>query len=443
MANQDQGYQYGAPLAEQLRPHRLDEIMGQDHVIGPKTSLGQRLLAGTPPSMIVYGPPGTGKTSFARIVAQMIPSAEFHMLNAVGAGVKDLREIGEKAHEKRIAFKQRTILFVDEIHRFNKGQQDVLLPYVESGDLVLIGATTENPAYELNRALLSRCQLVAFKSLERPALDHIFKAAVTPYLEKYKFSIFPEASDYLLNVADGDARRLINSIEAIFNQIDASQGFVVQHDEVIEGKASIPQRCIDLEFVQNAISKPILAYDKNSQHHYDMISAFIKSIRGSDPDAALYWMVRMLEGGEDASFIARRLVILASEDVGNADPRALAVAVSVAQAVEMIGLPEAQINLAQAVTYLSSCPKSNASYMALHRAKEVVDQSGSQAVPVHLTSLGKKDYKYPHDFPKSWVDQNYLPESVQNRVQKSGGLYQPLLRGFEKQIREFYSWIKG
>jgi len=426
-----------APLSEVLRPKNLDEIIGQEKSIGPRSKLGQMLRKGLIPSLIVWGPPGTGKTTFAFALAQHI-QASFVNLNAVDSGVKALREVGEAGRERRLQYNQKTLLFVDEIHRFNKGQQDVLLPYVEKGDLILIGATTENPSYELNKALLSRSRVVVFERLTTDQLQMIVDKVCRFYEVTCQQILKPESQKNLLEIADGDARRLINSLEIIFDyyRFEKSPDSQVEH----------PSFPLDLEAVRELLQMSPLGYDKSSEMHYDVISAFIKSVRGSDPDAALYYMARMIEGGEDPVFIARRLIILASEDIGNADPRGLSLAVAGLQAVEAIGLPEAAITLAQVTTYLASCPKSNCSYMALHEAREAVKETKTLPIPLHLrsskTSLSKemgygKDYKYPHNFENAWVEQSYLPEELKNKV-----FYEPSNRGFEKTLKEYLQWVK-
>ncbi|MFS4459687.1 replication-associated recombination protein A [Bdellovibrio sp. HCB2-146] len=418
------------PLSEILRPKNLDEIFGQEKTLGPQSKLGQMLRKGYLPSLIIWGPPGTGKTTFALALSQHF-QAHFVNLNAVDSGAKALREVGEAGRDRRLQLQQKTVLFVDEIHRFNKAQQDVLLPFVEKGDLVLIGATTENPSYELNRALLSRCRVVVFERLSESDLQKIVARAEDHYKKPLANILSKEAIQNLLEYSDGDARRLINSLEILYNFTkDQEDGERLNRDDMRELLQQNP-----------------IGYDKSSEMHYDLISAFIKSIRGSDPDAAVYYLARMLDGGEDPIFIARRLIILASEDISNADPRAISVAVAGLQAVEAIGLPEGAITLAQVTTYLASCPKSNASYMALNKAKQLVEQTRTLPVPLHLrsakTALAKdlgygRDYDYPHSYPTGWVDQSYLPEEV-----KDAKLYEPTNRGFEKNIREYLNWMKN
>lgn len=419
-----------SPLSEILRPKNLDDIFGQQKTLGPQSKLGQMLRKGYLPSLIIWGPPGTGKTTFALALSQHF-KAHFVNLNAVDSGAKILREVGEGGRDRRIQYQQKTVLFVDEIHRFNKAQQDVLLPFVEKGDVVLVGATTENPSYELNRALLSRCRVVVFERLSDDDLRKIITRAEAHYKKSIDAMLIPESIQNLIEFSDGDARRLINSLEIIFNYMK---------DEPADVR-------LDVNDMRELLQQNPIGYDKNSEMHYDTISAFIKSVRGSDPDAAIYYLARMLDGGEDPVFIARRLIILASEDIGNADPRGISVAVAGLQAVEAIGLPEGAITLAQVTTYLASCPKSNASYMALNRAKALVEETRGLAVPLHLrsskTALSKElgygqGYKYPHDYPTGWTSQSYLPEEIQESV-----FYEPTQRGFEKNIRDYLSWMKG
>lgn len=418
-----------SPLSEILRPKNLDEIIGQEKIIGPQAKLGQMLRKGYLPSLIIWGPPGTGKTTFALALSQHF-KAHFVNLNAVDTGAKALREVGEQGRDRRLQFQQKTVLFVDEIHRFNKSQQDVLLPFVEKGDLVLIGATTENPSYELNRALLSRCRVVVFERLSEDNLREIVNRAGNHYKKPLTNILTAEAVENLLQYSDGDARRLINSLEILYNFAKDSEG-----------------ELLDIGEMRELLQQNPLGYDKASEMHYDLISAFIKSIRGSDPDAAVYYLARMLDGGEDPIFIARRLIISASEDIGNADPRAISVATAGLHAVEAIGLPEGAITLSQVTTYLASCPKSNASYMALNNARELVEKTRTLPVPLHLrsakTGLAKelgygKDYKYPHNYPTGWTEQSYLPDEV-----KDAKLYEPGTHGFEKNIREYLAWMKN
>lgn len=418
-----------SPLSEVLRPKNFDEIIGHDKTLGPQSKLGQMLRKGYLPSLIIWGPPGTGKTTFALALSQHF-NAHFVNLNAIDTGAKGLREVGEQGRDRRLQFQQKTVLFVDEIHRFNKAQQDILLPFVEKGDLILVGATTENPSYELNRALLSRCRVVVFERLTESELSKIITRAEAHYQQPLSTILDEQAVNNLLEYSDGDARRLINSLEILYAFSESSQ-----------------KQLMTVEEMRDLLQQSPIGYDKNSEMHYDLISAFIKSIRGSNPDSAVYYLARMLSGGEDPVFIARRLIILASEDIGNADPRALTIAVSGLQAIEAIGLPEGAITLSQITTYLASCPKSNASYMALNKAKELVEKTKTLSVPLHLrsakTALAKnlgygKDYKYPHEYPTGWVEQDYLPEEIEGLK-----LYEPTNRGFEKTIKDYLSWMKG
>lgn len=414
------------PLANKLRPHSLDEVQGQDAVIGESTPLGTLLREGLLQNLIVCGPPGTGKTSFAKSLAAHL-KAEFIELNAVDTGAKALKEVGEAGRNRRLERQEKTLVFLDEIHRLNKAQQDVLLPFIEKGDLYLIGATTENPNYELNRALLSRCRVIHFQRLSKQHLLNLAGKAVKLEMENLELKDFfsEESLQNLVDFADGDGRRLLNLLEitfVIYKSKKFSQLFPLQKEN------------LNLVFGETT-----LGYDKSSDQHYDCISAFIKSVRGSDVDAAIYYLARMIEGGEDPVFIARRLIILASEDIGNAEPRALPLATAGLQAVEAIGMPEARIVLAQVTSFMASCPKSNASYNAINSALEFVKQTGTLDVPLHLRSSQKGgDYKYPHFHPRGWVKQDYLPNPYEDKK-----FYSPPEHGFEKTLKEYLKWLKG
>ncbi|MCB0369789.1 MAG: replication-associated recombination protein A [Bdellovibrionales bacterium] len=409
------------PLAEVLRPESFKDFF-QTAVLTPKhLPIESWLEQSFIPNMILWGAPGTGKTSFSRLLEKQ-DQFTFIKVNAVETGTKELKTIGEDGRQRRKIYQKKTLLFIDEIHRLNKAQQDILLPFIESGDLSFVGATTENPYYELNKAILSRCRIVKFHKLNPDLLKKLYsKACDFLKIDESKF-LNDSVLDILINNIDGDVRQLYNTIE------------VLHHSNVTSD--------FTLDDIKNISESPSLFYDKTSDQHYDHISAFIKSIRGSDSNAALLYMVKMLAAGEDPIFIARRLVIIASEDIGNADPRALQVAINGLQAIELIGLPEGEITLAQVVTYLCSCPKSNKSYMALKKAKEFFSTNPNFEVPEHLRSgkqpFKSKPYLYPHDFHKSWVKQNYLPENIS----LTEDFYQPSEIGFEKNIKEYLNWLK-
>ncbi|MBC7743150.1 MAG: replication-associated recombination protein A [Bdellovibrionaceae bacterium] len=411
------------PLAEKLRPKHIADVIGQDHILGSTKPIGQLLRAGRLLNLIVTGPPGTGKTSFARALAQTA-KATFMAINAVDAGVKDLKAAGEEGKSRLLQRGEKTLLFVDEIHRFNKSQQDVLLPFIERGELYLVGATTEHPSYELNRALISRCQVIQFKRLEKESFYQLFARVETFEKLKKENLIDENAFETLIQLADGDGRRFLNLLESIVELYKINP-------------SNFP---MNVDTLEELMSHKIIAYDKASDQHYDSISAFIKSVRGSDADAALYYMARMLAGGEDPVYIARRLVILASEDIGNAEPRGLPLAIAGLQAVEAIGLPEAAINLAQVVTFLASAPKSNRSYMAWNKAKQFIETTGSADLPEALKSSnkGSGEYVYPHDYEKAYVTQNYWPSAI-----KPQKFYEPSSRGQEKLIGEYLKWLKS
>ena len=392
------------PLAERMRPRTLDAYVGQKHIVGKGAVLRSMIDSGRIASFILWGPPGVGKTTLAQIIANKLETP-FYTLSAVTSGVKDVREVIEKARQNRFFTTASPILFIDEIHRFSKSQQDSLLGAVEKGIVTLIGATTENPSFEVIRPLLSRCQLYVLKPLEREELEELLHRAVTEDEELRKRTIVLQETDAMLRYIGGDARKLLNILELVVES---------------EGSDSVT---ITDEMVANRLQQNPLAYDKGGDMHYDIISAFIKSIRGSDPDAALYWLARMIEGGEDPKFIARRLVISASEDVGLANPNALLLANAAFDAVNKIGWPEGRIPLAEATVYLATSPKSNSAYLAVDEALACVRKTGNQPVPLHLRnaptqlmkSLGYHDgYKYAHDFPDHFVEQQYLPDQLKD-----------------------------
>ena len=416
-----------SPLASRLRPTVLDEIVGQKHILGKNSLLYRAIRADQLSSLIFYGPPGTGKTTIARVIANTT-KADFLQLNATMAGKKDMEEAVEKAKGNRRMFQRSTILFIDEIHRFNKSQQDYLLPFVEDGTVILIGATTENPYFEVNGALLSRSVIFELKPLEKEDIKELIRRAVND-VEKgmgaYDALITEEAADFIADMANGDARAALNAIEL----------GILTTDRKEDGKIHI-----DITVAEECIQKRVLKYDKDGDQHYDTISAFIKSMRGSDPDAAAYYLARMLSAGEDIKFIARRIMICASEDVGNADPMALVLATAACQAIERVGMPEAQIILCHAATYVAAAPKSNAVVKAIDRAMAAVQEIKVETLPPHLQDAHYKGaaklghglgYKYAHDFPEHYVEQQYLPDEVAGRR-----FYHPSSNGYEKTIRE-------
>ena len=422
-----------SPLASRLRPTVLEEVVGQKHIIGEDKLLYRAIKADKLGSLIFYGPPGTGKTTLAKVIAGTT-SAEFTQLNATVAGKKDMEEIVRQAKDRMGMYGKKTILFVDEIHRFNKGQQDYLLPFVEDGTLILIGATTENPYFEVNSALISRSMIFELKPLEKEDIKTLLKRAVydkNKGMGSFDAEIEEDALEFLADLSGGDARNALNAIE--LGILTTKRGE--------DGKIRIT-----LDVASECIQKRVVRYDKAGDNHYDTISAFIKSMRGSDPDAAVYYLAKMLYAGEDIKFIARRIMICASEDVGNADPMALTVAVSAAQAVERIGMPEAQIILSQAASYVACAPKSNSATNAIFAALASV-KSTKTTVPVHLQdahyrgheSLGHGiGYKYAHDYPNHYVEQQYLPDEIKNER-----FYIPSENGYEKNIREYFKKIKG
>jgi putative ATPase len=411
------------PLAERSRPQDLNGIIGQAHLLNSKSPILSLLNKGQLLNLVLWGPPGTGKTTFALNLAKRSES-HFIQMNATDAGVKDLKGACEIGRTNKLEQRRKTILFVDEIHRFNKSQQDVLLPYVERGDIYLIGATTELPSYELNKALLSRCQVLEFHKISEADLKIILTKACVNESVQLENILTNDGVEILIRFVDGDARRMLNMFEIILNVY-----LMETHKEIFP----VSEASIEI-----FLNKRVLSYDKKSEQHYDCISAFIKSMRGSDPDAAIYYLARMLEGGEDPVFIARRMIVFASEDVGNADPRALPLAIACLQAVEAIGMPECRINLAQGVAMLASCPKSNSSYEAINMAMAYVQKNANHDVPSHLKSLGKSEgYKYPHAYDRGYVKQRYWPADMQPQK-----FYEPKNSGFEKNITEYLAWLK-
>ena len=420
-----------APLASRLRPRTLEEVVGQQEIIGKGKLLYRAIKADKLGSIIFYGPPGTGKTTLAKVIANTT-SAEFTQINATVAGKKDMEEVVQKAKDSMGMYGKRTILFVDEIHRFNKGQQDYLLPFVEDGTLILIGATTENPYFEVNGALLSRSVVFELKPLSKEDIKILISRAVYDVergMGSYDAVIDETAADFLADMADGDARSALNAVELGVLTTERSE----------DGKIHLT-----LDVAAECIQKRVVRYDKTGDNHYDTISAFIKSMRGSDPDAAVYYLARMLYAGESVTFISRRIMICAAEDVGNADPQALQVAVAAAQAVERVGMPEAQIILSQAVIYVATAPKSNSATNAIFEATQAVKEYKA-TVPVHLQDSHYKGaaklghgigYEYAHDFPKHFSRQQYLPDEIKDKV-----FYRASDNGYEKQIKKHMEWL--
>lgn len=422
-----------SPLAARLRPRTLDEVVGQQHIIGKDKLLYRAIQADKISSIILYGPPGTGKTTLAKVIANTT-SAEFVQINATIAGKKDMEEVVAKAKDVQAMYGKRTILFIDEIHRFNKGQQDYLLPFVEDGTVVLIGATTENPYFEVNGALISRSIVFELKQLEREDIKTLIMRAVYDKergMGAFDAVIDEEALEFLADLSGGDARHALNAVEL----------GVLTTQRAQDGKIHLT-----LEVAQECIQKRVIRYDKSGDNHYDTISAFIKSMRGSDPDAAVYYLAKMLYAGESITFIARRIMICAAEDVGTADPNALTVAVSASLAVERIGMPEAQLILAEAAIYVACAPKSNACINAISEAMQVVETMGDLKIPTHLQDAHYKGaaklghgtgYLYAHNYDKHYVEQQYLPYELSGRE-----FYRPDGNGYEQKIKEHMRWLK-
>ncbi|MEO8240264.1 MAG: replication-associated recombination protein A [Flavobacterium sp.] len=412
-----------APLAERIRPQKLEDYISQSHLVGPNGSLTQQISKGIIPSLIFWGPPGTGKTTLAQIIAQE-SKRPFYILSAINSGVKDIRDVIEKAKQSGGLFTTKNpILFIDEIHRFSKSQQDSLLAAVEKGWITLIGATTENPSFEVIPALLSRCQVYILNAFSKNDLENLLNRAIKTDIELASKNIVLKETEALLRLSGGDGRKLLNIFELVVNA-SSSDEIIITNDRVLE-----------------LVQQNTVLYDKTGEQHYDIVSAFIKSIRGSDPNGAVYWLARMVEGGEDVKFIARRMLILSSEDIGNANPTAFIMANNTFQAVSTIGYPESRIILSQCAIYLATSPKSNASYMAIGSAQQLVKQTGDLPVPIHLrnapTKLMKElgygdEYKYSHDYANNFADQEFLPEAIKETV-----LYNPGNNSRENSNREF------
>lgn len=437
----DQTAKMTQPLADRIRPRNLSEFVGQEHLVGEDKLLRKLIESDQLPSLILWGPPGSGKTTLAYIIANSTNSY-FVKFSAVAAGIADVRKVVKEAQTRLKAYAQRTILFIDELHRFNKAQQDAFLPHVERGTIVLIGATTENPSFEVIPPLLSRCRVLVLNQLTPEEIREIIKQALKDKekgLGNYNVKIKKDALDFLCQSANGDARIALNALEiTVHLRSNLSKGPTLSRVG--------PSRVITLSDIEEALQHKALSYDRAGEEHYSTISAFIKSLRGSDPDAALYYLARMLEAGEDPLFISRRMVILASEDIGNADPQALPLAVATFEACERVGLPECQINLAQCVTYLASAPKSNASYSALLKAQEDVKRTLNEPIPLHIrnapTSLMKdlgygKGYKYAHNFEEGYTHQRYLPDKLKDRR-----YYFPTEQGVEAEIKKRLEYLR-